>query len=116
MYHARKSLLFSNQKPWMEREGNLFNVTMGAYDCAEDCELVGIFMLNKIGEKYNKNDVGLYRDDGLVVFKNVSGPGSEHIKKNFQSLFKKCKLEIITECNKKVGDYLDVTFNLKSGT
>ena len=89
---------------------------MGAYDCAEDCKLIGIFMLNKIGEKYNKNDVGLYKDDDLVVFKNVSGPESEHIKKNFQSLFKKCELEIITECNKKVGDYLDITFNLKSRT
>ena len=89
---------------------------MGAYDGAEVCELVGIFMLNKIGEKYNKNDVGLYRDDGLAVFKNISGPESERIKKNFQSLFKKYVLEIIIECNKKVVDYLDVTFNLKDGT
>ena len=65
MYHARKSLLFSNEKPWMKREGNLFDVTMGAYDGAEVCELVGIFMLNKISEKYDKNDIGLYRDDAI---------------------------------------------------
>ena len=50
MYHARKSLLFCNGKPWMKREGNLFDVTMGAYDGAEVCKLVGIFMLNKISE------------------------------------------------------------------
>ena len=116
MYHARKSLLFSNEKPWMKREGNLFDVIMGAYDGAEVCELVGIFMLNKISEKYNKNDVGLYRDDSLAVFKNISGPKSERIKKNFQSLFKKYRLEIIIECKKKVVDYLDVTFNVKDGT
>ena len=85
MYHARKSLSFCNEEPWMKREGNLFDVTMGAYDGAEVCELVGIFMLNKISEKYNKNDVGLYRDDGLAVFKNMSGPESERIKKNFIS-------------------------------
>ena len=115
MYHARKSLLFSNEKPWMKREGNLFDVTMGAYDGAEVCELVGIFMLNKISEKYDKNDIGLYRDDDLAVFKNISGPESERIKKNFQSLFKKYGREIIA-CNKKVIDYLDVTFNLKDGT
>ena len=60
----------------MKREGNLFDVTMCAYDGAEVCELVGIFMLNKISEKYNKNDVGLYRHDGLAVLKNVSGPES----------------------------------------
>ena len=63
MYHARKSLLFSNEKPWMKREGNLFDVIMGAYDGAEVCELAGIFMLNKISEKYDKNDIGLYKDD-----------------------------------------------------
>ena len=60
--------------------------------------------------------VGLYRDDGLDVFKNISGPKSERIKKNFQPLFKKYELEIITECNKKLVDYLDVTSNLKDGT
>ena len=116
MYHTRKSLLFSNKKPWMKREGKLFDVTMGAYEGLEVCELVGIFILNKISEKYNKNDVDLYRDDGLATFKNISGPDSERIKKNFQSLFKKYGLEILTECNKKVVDYLDVTFNLKDGT
>ena len=40
----------------------------------------------------------------------------ERIKKNFQSLFKKYGLEVIIECNKKLIDYLDVTFNLKEGT
>ena len=40
---------------------------------------------------------------------------SECIKKNFQSLFNKYRLEIIIGCNKKVVDYLDVTFNLKDG-
>ena len=115
MYHARKSLLFTNEKPWMKREGNLFDVTMEAYDGAVVYELVGIFVLNKISEKYDKNDIGLYRDDGLAVFKNISGPESERIKKNFQSLFKKYGLEII-ECSNKVVDFPDVTFKLKDGT
>ena len=58
-------------------------------------------MLNKVSEKYNKNDIGLYRDGGLAVFKNISGPESERIRNNFQSLFKKYGLEMIIECNKK---------------
>ena len=116
MYRARKSLFFSNEKPWMKREGNLFDVTMGAYDDAQVCELVGIFMLNKISEKYDRNNSGLYRDDDLAVFKNINGLESERMKKNFQSLFKKYGLEIIIECNKKVVDFLEVTFNLKDGT
>ena len=80
MYHDRKTLLFSNKNPWMKREGNLFDATVGAYDGAEVCELVGIFIINKISEKYDKNDIVLYRDDALAVFKNISGLESESIK------------------------------------
>ena len=68
----------------MKREGNFFDVTMGVYDGAEVCELVDIFMLNKIRKKYNKNDMGLYRDDGLATFRNTTGSKSERIKKNFK--------------------------------
>ena len=39
MYHARKSLLFSNEKPWMKRKENLFDVTMGAYDGARSLRI-----------------------------------------------------------------------------
>ena len=66
--------------------------------------------------RYDKNDISLYRDDGLAVLKNISGPKSESIKKIFQSLFQNCRLEIIIECNKKVVDFLDGTFNLKDRT
>ena len=76
----------------MKREGNLFDVAVGSYDGAEVCELVDSFMLNKINEKYNKNDIGLYRDGDLAVFKNISGLESERIKKKFQSLSRLEKL------------------------
>ena len=56
-------------------------------------------MLNKISEKYNKNYVGLYRNDGLALFTDISGLKLGSIKKNFQS-FKTYELEIVTECNK----------------
>ena len=61
---------------------------MVAYDGAEVCKLVGIFMLNKISEKYNKNNIGLYRDGSLAVFKNISGPEAEHIKRTFNHYLK----------------------------
>ena len=57
---------------------------MGSYDRAEVCELICIFMLSLIGNKYNPSKIGLYRDDGLAVFKNTSGPQSDKIKKTFQ--------------------------------
>ena len=67
----------------MKNDG-LFDVTMGAYDGAAVCELVGTFLLDKISEKYEKNRCRLYRDDGLSVFKNKSGTQLERIKKNLQ--------------------------------
>ena len=42
IYHARKSLLFNEEGTWVKKDG-LFDVTMGAYDGAEVCELVGTF-------------------------------------------------------------------------
>ena len=84
---------------------------MGSYDGAEVCELIGIFMLSLIGNKYNPNNIGLYRDDGLAVFKNTSGPQSEKIKKTFQKMFKNQGLDIIINCNMKIVNYLDVTLN-----
>ena len=73
-------------------------------------------MLNLLSKKYNKNDFGLYRDDGLAVLKNKSGPQSEQVKKNIQKIFKEHGLDIIIQCNMKIVYYLDVTFNLNDGT
>ena len=61
---------------------------MGACDGAEVCEFVGSFLLHQLSNKYNKKEVGLYRDDGLTVFKNKSGPQAERIKKDFQNIFR----------------------------
>ena len=56
----------------MKKDSGLFDVTIGAYNGAEVCELVGTFLLYQISIKHNKNKVDLYRDDGLAIFKNVS--------------------------------------------
>ena len=47
---ARQSLLFHQQEAWIKNEG-LFDVTMGAYDGAEVCELVGLLILAEINKK-----------------------------------------------------------------
>ena len=61
---------------------------MGAYNWAEVCELIGIFRLSLFSKYINKNHIGLYRDDGLAILKNTSGPEAEKLKKKFQKLFK----------------------------
>ena len=67
-------------------------------------------------QKYNSDDVGLYRDDGLSVFRNVIGQKAEKHKKLIQNFFKDKGLQIIIKCNPKIVDYLDVTLNLDDGT
>ena len=54
---------------------------MGSYDVAESCELVGLYRLNLLTKEFVKQNIGLYRDNGLSYFENISGPGSEKIKK-----------------------------------
>ena len=100
----------------MEKGSDLFDVSMGAYDGAEVCELIGIFLLNLLGPQYDTKNIGLYRDDGLSLFKNCSGPQMEKIKKHLQKVLKNNGLDVIRECNMKVVNYLDITFNLNDGT
>ena len=72
----------------MKKDRGLFDVTMGAYDGAEACELVETFLFYKLSLKDNKNNIGLYRNDGLAIFKNVNVSKSEKAKKDIQKLFK----------------------------
>ena len=88
---------------------------MGSYDGAELCELTGLYILHLLGNKLGKENLGLYRDDGLACFKKLSGPESERIKKKICSIFQNCGLKITIETNLVITDFLDVTFNLKNG-
>ena len=60
---------------------------MGSFDGAECCELVGLFILNKLCDIIKQNDVGLYRDDGLAVLAG-SGPQVEQVRKKVFKLLK----------------------------
>ena len=100
----------------MKKGGALLDVTIGAYDGAEIWELVGLFILCKFQQLNKIINFGLYRDDGLAVVKNMSGPQSEKVKKEWQELVKEFALNLIIECNKTTVDYLDITLNLFDGT
>ena len=89
---------------------------MGSYDDAEVWELIGIFLLNLLERQYDAKNIGLYRDDGLSISKNCSGPQMEKIKKHLQKVFKNTGLNVIIECNMKVVNCLDVSSNLNDGT
>ena len=85
---------------------------MGSFDGAEICELVGLYILNDISELVGKENVGLYRDDGLAVIDRATGPKSDSRRKDIISIFQKHGLSITIEVNLQAVDFLDVTFDL----
>ena len=93
-----------------------FDVTMGSYDRAEICELVGIYILSRLSTIIDKNDCGLYRDDDLLVLRNTNGQQIDRVRKNTIQTFKDVGFLIDIETNLKIVDFLDTTFNLNSGT
>ena len=113
--HARESYLFSNSQPWVKIQNSKFDVSMGSFDGAEICEIFGLFLLNKLVDIFGKDNVGLYRDDGLAVM-DGSGPEIEKIRKKVFKLFKNAGLKVTIESNITTTSFLDVEFNLRLGT
>ena len=62
---------------------------MRTFDGAVDCEAVGNFLLYQLSKNYNKKDIGLYTDNGLAIFKDVSSDSkAEKIKKIYKNCLK----------------------------
>ena len=58
--NARKSLLFNSNEPWMKKTAENFDVAMGSFNGAEICELVGLFLLDRLASVLGRENVGLY--------------------------------------------------------
>ena len=117
MMQARKILLFNDSKPWLKKFGNeYFAVPMGCFDGAEVCELVGSLILTKLCNVLQRENVGLYRDDGLAIVKQMPGPELERKRKKIIEIFKKYGLAITIKTNLFVVNFLDIQFNLLNGT
>ena len=98
--HARQSLLFNEEKPWMKKGStSTFDVTMGSYDGARICELVGLFILERLGETFGHENIGLYRDDGLAALKNVNGRQADKSRKTLIEIFNGFGLKITVQTN-----------------
>ena len=69
IFHARKYLLYNEGEPWIKKQSNNSDVTMGSYDGGEVHEIIFTFILNLIGNKYKRNNIGLHRFDGLAFLK-----------------------------------------------
>ena len=116
IYHARKSLLFDKDNVWVKEDNPEFDVTMGSYDDAGLYELVGLYLFDLLTKEFGKQNIGLFKDDGLSCFENISRANAEKLKKNLFKFFKSNGLSITVECNLSITDFLDLNFDLKSST
>ena len=111
--HARKSLLFSKDDVWVKKDNPSFDVTMGSYDGAEVCELVGLYILDKIKVECPDIELGLYRDDGISVIRNQVIINTLVTK--LTNIFKRYNLELKIKHSLVSVDFLDITMNLSTG-
>ena len=92
---ARKTLLFEGTTPWIKKSGDEdFDVPVGCFDGAEICELVGTYIQSKLTNIMSKEDVELYRDNGLGIFRNISRLEIERKKKAIVKVFEKCDYQL----------------------
>ena len=112
---SRESFLFNMDKLHTKQgstPNSHFDVPMGAWDSAEVCEIVGLYLLAKIKTVFGDNMFfGLYRDDGLALVKG-SGPQLDRKRKQLTKIFKEAGLGIEAFNNIRTANFLDVTFDL----
>ena len=112
--HCRKSLLFCEGEAWSKESYDRFDVTMGSFDGAEVCELVGLYLPYHLSGILGKEAVGLYRDDGLSILRNTRGPNPERLKKQIIQIFHQHDLRVVTDTNLVRTDFLHVTLDMSS--
>ena len=117
--HARKTFLYHKGVPWTKK-GNVngFDIAMGAFDGKECCELVGLYILDRLTNGDNppfaKHNCGIYRDDGLAVI-DIGTSKAHTIKTRLEDVFREEGLKIKVKANLTVTDFLDVKLNLATG-
>ena len=90
----------------------MFDVAMYSFNGAEICELVSLFILNRLSAMFGADNVGLCRDDGLTLLPGTGGLLAEQSRKQLHGIVDQFNLKITIEASDRTVNYLDVTFEL----
>ena len=71
----------------MKKTSQSFDVVIGSFDEAEICDLVGLFVLDRLASVRGKENVGLYGDNGLAVLRNNLDLTMECTRKKITRVF-----------------------------
>ena len=64
-----------------------FGIIMGSYDGAELCEMIGIYIQSLLESTLEKDLMGLYRDNRLIIIRNTNSQQADKIQKKIISIF-----------------------------
>ena len=85
---------------------------MGSFDGTEVCEVIGLYLLNKIKPVLGSNNVGLHRNDVLAIVHTVNAPKVDRLRQDTIGLFRDEGLSIASDTNLIEKDFLDRSLNL----
>ena len=117
IYSCRRGILCHNGENWIRKDTpENFDVPMGGRDSAQISDIVGMYILDCLGRVVGQDQVGLYRDDGLMIIPDSNGPKTCNIHKKIQKVFKYIGFKVDIASNVRSVNYLDVTLNLTDGS
>ena len=86
-------MLFKDNCAWKKKDiKSSFDVTMGSYDGAEICELIGCHILSGFQTLPKIDDAGLYRDDGIILIRKFSWKGRGSAAKTYCKVYEKFRI------------------------
>ena len=108
-------MLYSDGHVWKKSaDTDLFDIPMGSYHGAEVCDLIGLFILDKLQSILPDGEFGLYRDDGLAVIDDGTAIEMERISKTIRSVMSGIGFKITIEAGAKITNFLDITLDLRN--
>ena len=72
---------------------------MGGFDKTEICKLVGFYIQSKLQKILPKSNLGLYRDDGLALLRNLNRQQTDKARKYIIGVFKDIGFSLEIETN-----------------
>ena len=108
---SKKSLLYKDNTAYKKKTSGDFDVTMGSFDGAETSDIVGLFLLSKVG--HLGVTLGCFRDDWLG-YSRLTPRQTDIVKKKIQKIFQDHGLRIDIKVNKYVADFLDITLDMRN--
>ena len=88
---------------------------MGSYSGTKICELVGILILSQLSKIIDKENKGLYRDNGLIT-KELNSLKLDKYREKISNALKLLRFKITIKTNLKITNFLDIILNLEKGT